>query len=133
MIHQPFFDAEYRICHPAVIVLCLKMKLCHPEGRIEIKELLKWCNSYIVDYNVCKAVLSFIAIAAMENERGTDYSPPPYVKVSTIKVIPSKSLTNCKHRSVSLLVTAVGTFHLIGALFSMSFMFLHCRALQFCS
>lgn len=46
----------------------------------------------------------------MENERGMDYSSPPYVKVSTIKIITSKNLTKPKHRSVSISVTAVGTF-----------------------
>jgi len=53
---------------------------------------------------MCRAVLRFIAIAVMENKRGTDCSPPPYVKVSTIKIIAIKSLTNPKHRSVSLSV-----------------------------
>lgn len=46
----------------------------------------------------------------MENEREIYYSSPPYVKVSSIKIMPSKSLTNPKHRSVSLSVTAAGTF-----------------------
>lgn len=45
----------------------------------------------------------------MQSERGTDYSPPLDVKVSTTKISHSKSLTNPKCRSVNLPVTAVGT------------------------
>lgn len=48
----------------------------------------------------------------MQSEREPDYTPPPYVKVRTIKIIPSKSLTSPKYPSVSLSVTAVGTFSL---------------------
>lgn len=45
----------------------------------------------------------------MQSKRGTDYSPPLHVKISATKILPSKSLTNPKCRSVSLPVTAVVT------------------------
>lgn len=46
----------------------------------------------------------------MESEREPEYTPPPFVKVRTIKIIPSKSPTSPKYQSVSLSVTAAGTF-----------------------
>lgn len=44
----------------------------------------------------------------MQSERGTHYSPPLHVEINTTKISRSKSLSNPKCRSVSLLVPAVG-------------------------
>lgn len=100
---------------------------------VETKELLKWCSSCVLDYKVCKAVLTLRGVAAMQSKRGTDYSPPLHVKVSTTKISPSKSLTNPKCRSVSLQQLQLELFRLIQAKFCMLSILLHCRALQFYS
>lgn len=58
---------------------------------------------------MCKAVLALTGVAATQSERGTHYSPPLHVEVSTTEISCRKSLSNPKCRSASLLVPAVGT------------------------